>query len=190
MATDPEQRLLTAEEFLLMNFGPDQRAELDNGVIRMMTGGTRAHTRIQRNLILFLGNALRGGECGVYGPDTGVQTHGRSVRYPDVGVFCGDLERPEDDELRTMANARVVIEILSESTETIDLKTKLPEYQAVATIDTIVFVDPWRERLRVVQRTGPRWWSDRDHDDPVDLELPSLGLTIPHAEVFARRGVV
>lgn len=187
MATDPQQRLLTAEEFLLMDFGPDMRAELDNGIIRMMTGGTRAHTRIQRNVLTFLSNALRGSGCNPYGPDTGVQTHGRSVRYPDVGVFCGDLERPEDDELRTMPNARVVIEILSESTEAVDLRTKLPEYQAIDTIDTIVFVDPWRERLRIVQRTGPRWWSDQDHDDPVDLALPSIKVVIPHAEIFARR---
>ncbi len=190
MATDPQQRLLTAEEFLLMDFGPDQRAELDNGIIRMMTGGTRAHTRIQRNLMLYLGNALNGSDCGAYGPDTGIQTHGRSVRHPDVGVFCGDLERPEDDGLRTMANPRVVIEILSESTEAVDQMVKLPEYQALQTIDTIVFVDPWRERLRLVQRTGPRWWSDRDYDDPVDLELPSLGLTVPHAIIFARHGLV
>ena len=187
MATDPQQRLITAEEFLLMDFGPDMRAELDDGVIRMMTGGTRAHTRIQRNFMLFLGNALRGSDCGAYGSDTGVQTHGRSVRHPDVGVFCGDLERPEDDRLRTMPNPRVVIEILSESTAAVDLRTKLPEYQAIATIDTIVFVDPWRERLRIVQRTGPRWWSDRDHDDPVDLALPAIDVIIPHAEIFARR---
>ena len=187
MVTDPQQRLLTAEEFLLIDFGPDMRAELDNGIIRMMTSGTRAHTRIQRNSIAFLSNALLGSGCNPYGPDIGVQTHGRSVRYPDVRVFCGDLERPEDDNLRTMPNPRVVIEILSESTEAVDLKTKLPEYQAIDTIDTIVFVDPWRERLRIVQRTGPRWWSDQDHDDPVALALPAIDITIPHAEIFARR---
>ena len=97
MATDPHYRLLTAEEFLRIDFGPEMKAELDNGVIRMMTGGTRAHARVQANLMTALGVALRGSGCRPYGSDMAVRTRDRSVRYPDITVDCGSPDdRPDD----------------------------------------------------------------------------------------------
>ncbi|HEU0045217.1 hypothetical protein [Sphingomonas sp.] len=42
------------------------------------------------------------------------------------------------------------------------------------------------ERVRVIQRTGPKGWSDVSYDDAFDIPLPSLGVTLPHAEIFAR----
>lgn len=49
--TNPAYRLLDAEEFLEIDFGAERKAELDQGVIRMMAGGTRAHARVQANLL-------------------------------------------------------------------------------------------------------------------------------------------
>ncbi len=54
------------------------------------------------------------------------------------------------------------------------------------TVDTIVLVDPESERLRVLQRTGPNSWNDTMFDGPAALDLPSLNVTIPHNEIFAR----
>lgn len=60
MATDPHYRLLTADEFLQIDFGPDMKAELDEGVIRMMAGGTCEHSRVQINLATAALSRLRG----------------------------------------------------------------------------------------------------------------------------------
>jgi Uma2 family endonuclease len=89
MATDPNQRLLTAEQFLQIDFGPDIKAELDNGIIRVMTGGSRDHVRIQMNLYRYLGVALRGSGCRPYGSDIVIRTYDGSVRYPDLTIDCG-----------------------------------------------------------------------------------------------------
>lgn len=184
MATDPHQRLLTVAEFLQIDFGPDMKAELDEGVIRMMAGGTRAHARVQMNLYRYLGNALRGSGCRPFGSDMGVAARDRSMRYPDVTVDCGAPgDGPED---RVLRDPRVVIEVLSPSTRGVDEGVKQAEYRAMPSIDTIVFVDPDAERCRVVQRTGPEAWSDVTYTAPAAIALPSLGLTIPHDEIFAR----
>jgi hypothetical protein len=45
MSTQPIYPLLTAKEFLEFDFG-DLKAELDNGVIRMMAGGRSATLRL------------------------------------------------------------------------------------------------------------------------------------------------
>ena len=187
MATDPYQRLLTADEFLRIDWGSDVKAELDRGVVRMMAGGSRAHDRVQTNVVAFLRPALRGSGCRPSGSDMGVRTNAGSVRYPAVRVPCGPAG-PADDASRAVDDPCVLVEILSPSTAALDRGVKLDEYRALASVDTILLVDPEAERVRVVQRTGrdPDGWSDVDHIRPHDVPLPALGVTIPHAEMFAR----
>lgn len=175
-------RLLTAEEFYQIDFGPDLKAELDNGYIRMMAGGSRDHARVQANLIAFLGPRLRGSGCRPYGSDISVRPHEMSVRYPDVTVDCGTQDDHGKD-IRLNA-PRVIFEVLSPSTRELDLRVKKDEYRAIASVDTIVFVDPDAETVLVSQRHGDDWTDTPPRPD--DLHLPSLDLTIPHAEIFAR----
>ena len=184
MATQPTYPLLTADEFLEIDFG-ERKAELDNGVIRMMAGGTARHARVQFNILLALGEKLRGTGCTPYNSDMATRTHDLSVRYPDVTVFCGH-DGPEGDERKAFDDPRVLFEVLSGGTSRTDLRIKLPEYKALPSVDTLVFVDIATERLRVVQRTGPNNWNEAVHNEPFDVTLPSIGVTLMHADVFAR----
>ena len=164
MATQPVYPLLSAEEFLQIDFG-DCKAELDNGVIRMMAGGTARHARVQGNIYVSLANRLRGTGCTPYNSDMATQTHDRSIRYPDISVYCG-RDGATDDDKKAFDDPRVVFEVLSAGTARTDLRVKLDEYKALASVDTIVFVDIATERLRIVQRTGPSGWSDVTYDMP------------------------
>lgn len=184
MATQIEYPLLTAREFLEIDFG-EHKAELDNGVIRMMAGGTARHARVQINLIYALRQRLRGTGCTPYGSDMAVQVRDYSVRYPDVSVYCGRDDAADDDK-KAFDDPRVIVEILSNGTARTDLRIKLPEYKALPSLDTIVFVDIATERLHIVQRTGRNDWAEHIHEDRYDLVLPSLDITIPHDEIFAR----
>lgn len=184
MATQIDYPLLTAEEFLEIDFG-EHRAELDNGVIRMMAEASRRHSRVQTNIVAWLRFSLRGTGCAPHASDMATQTKVRSVRYPDVSVFCGHEAADEDAEF--VANdPRVLVEILSAGTSRTDLLVKLPEYKALPSVDTVLFVDIAIERVRVVQRTGPTSWNEIEHEEPADIPLLSLGLVLPHDEIFAR----
>lgn len=186
MASQPRYELLTAEQFLEIDFGSDKKAELDNGVIRMMAGGTEAHARIAGNIFAFLRAKLRGSGCRPYTSDMATRTHDRSVRYPDVSIFCQlDIATRPPGAL-AFDDPRVIFEILSAGTARTDLRVKLDEYKALPSIDTIVFVDTATERVRVVQRTGAGAWSDVQASEPLDVQLPALSVTVPHAEIFAR----
>ena len=185
MATRILAPLLSVEDFLEIDFGPDRKAELDNGVIRMMAGGTGAHARVQANIIRFLGAALRGTGCRPYGSDMGVRTHDIALRYPDVSVFCGRDTR-ENDRLRVFDDPRAVFEVLSESTAVHDQTVKLEEYKAIPSIDTIVYVDPDDERVRLLNRIGLNAWTDAWLDPGEAVLLPKLGVTMPWAEIFSR----
>ncbi len=184
MATQPVYPLVTVEEFLAMDFG-DRKAELDNGVIRMMAGGTLRHARVQMNVGARLMIKLQDSRCKPFGSDMAIRTVGGSIRYPDVSVLCDKSDEAFDKNLTT-DDPRVVFEILSASTARTDLGVKLAEYQALPSIDTIVFVDIAIDRLHVWQRTGPNSWETTRHVEPFDLPLPSLGVTLTHDEIFAR----
>lgn len=184
MATQPHYPMLTAEEFLEIDFG-EHKAELDRGVIRMMAGGTGRHARVQTNIIAALSPKLRGTGCTPYTSDMAVRTLDVSIRYPDVTVYCGH-DGADDDNAKAFDDPRVIFEVLSAGTARTDLRVKLDEYKTLPSIDTIVFVDIATERLRLVQRTGPGGWTDDSYDGPIEVALPSLGVTLTHDEIFAR----
>ena len=75
---------------------------------------------------------------------------------------------------------------MSPSTTTLDQGTKLEEYKRVASIRTIAFVDPDNELCRTVERKSATAWLDQIFSGTRGVELPSLGLMLPHAEIFAR----
>jgi Uma2 family endonuclease len=184
MATPPDYPLVTADEFLLMDFG-ERKAELDNGIIRMMAGGTRRHSTVQINIIATLLAKLRGSGCAPQGPDMATRTHDLSIRFPDVSVFCGKGGEAFDDDVKDDSPC-ALFEVLSKGTARTDLRVKLEEYKALASVDTIVYVDIGTERLRVIQRAGATSWTDTHYEEPHDLALPAFDITLTHAEIFAR----
>lgn len=167
-----------------MDFG-GAKAELEDGLIFMMAGGTATHAAIAGNILSYLRVRLRGSGCRPYGSDLAVRTGERTIRFPDVGVYCRPVS-PEDRQRQLLGDPQTVFEVLSSSTASHDQRTKLEEYRALAGVAEIVFVDPETESVRLVRRTGREGWIDDWLERGADLELPSLGVAIPHSEVFAR----
>ena len=182
LARQPYYRV-SVDEFLAMDLGA-VKAELDDGVVVMLAGGTEIHARIAGNIFLALGNGLRGTSCRPYGSDMAVRSGERSVRFPDVSVYCRPYPNVHPEQ-RLIGDPRVAIEVLSPSTATLDLRDKLAEYQTLDGLDAIVFVDPAGERIRLVERMANRGWTDRwlAADEP--LTLVALTLTIGRDEIFA-----
>jgi Uma2 family endonuclease len=185
VALDPAYRRISVEEFLDMDFG-GAKAELEDGLIYMMAGGSEMHARVAANIMIYLGSRLRGSGCRPYGSDFATRTAERTIRFPDVTVYCNDPSAPGNERKQLLGDPQVVVEILSPSTSSYDQKIKLEEYRALAGVQEIVLVDPQTERVRLVRRTGVAGWIDDWLDAGTDLILPSLDLTIPHAEIFAR----
>jgi Uma2 family endonuclease len=186
MRRDPAYRPITAAEFLEMDFGTDKKFELDNGVISMMTGGTEAHAWVQGNIFVWLRNKLRGTGCRPYGSDMALKISDIDVRYPDIATYCDQPPREDLLQAKLLDNPTVIIEVLSPSTSTFDQGTKLEEYQATPSVRTIAFVDPANEMCRTMERLNARGWHDAMFSGERGIPIPSLNLTIPHEEIFAR----
>jgi Uma2 family endonuclease len=70
----------TVEEFLAFEAEEAERYEFVDGIVRMMTGGSAAHSRIKTNVTNALNDALREGPCSAYVDDRDVPRCGRGLR--------------------------------------------------------------------------------------------------------------
>jgi Uma2 family endonuclease len=188
MATSPRPGLITAAQFLEIDFGPDIKAELDNGVIRVvrnMAGGSYRNSRIQMNIGAILWTALKGSKCHVHGSDMAILIDDYSVRYPDLSVFCGKQDEAFD-EIKAANDPVMIVEILSPSTALLDQGLKLDEYRAIPSVQAVLLVDPKAECVRVLSRTGPNAWTDEMHGDDEAISIAGLNIEIPLTDIFAR----
>ena len=103
--------------------GREERYELDRGRVIMMAGGSRAHGQITANLFKALDARVDAEKWAVL-PEFGIDLESGSIRSPDIIVDAAG-EAPKD----LTATAPVLIaEVLSPSSERIDLGDKSSEY--------------------------------------------------------------
>lgn len=114
-----------------------------------------------------------------------VLTDTYSVRFPDVVVSFGRNGKEHDND-RAIDDPEIIVELHAAGFARTNLATKLEEYRRLASLSTMLIVDTEAQRIRLIQRTGPSSWTDVAYREPTDAVLPSLNLTIPYAEIFAR----
>lgn len=182
VALDPAYRRITVDEFLDMDFG-EAKAELEDGLIYMMAGGTELHARVSGNIYFALRLHLRGSGCRPYNSDLAARTGEANIRYPDVSVYCGDVLDTDSGQAKLLGDPLVVIEVLSPSTRTKDEKVKLPEYRTMPGVQAILLVDPQEQRTRLVERSATGWVDD-EWENAGDVAFGSLGITLRRSEIF------
>lgn len=147
----------------------------------MMAGAKNSHDDIAVNIIVALGTRLRGRGCRPFTGDGAIETYPGQIRRPDAGVDCG----PRDPDAFTAAEPRMVAEILSPTTRDFDTIEKVPEYKAVESLDYILVVEPNAPDVFVWSRQPDRNWERTRIDDlSGSVEMPSLGIALPLAEIY------
>ena len=182
IALDPAYRRMTVEEFLDLEI--EGRAELEDGILYMMSGGTARHAAIIVNIATALHNKLRGTDCRPMSSDMALRTRENTVRMPDVSVYCGMPLKKEQEQAKLLGDPRVVIEVLSPSTRGLDLRIKVAEYCALAGVHAALFVDPDSERVRLLERTEAGNWSDDWVDAGQDITIDAIDVTLTSADIF------
>ena len=117
---------LSYEDYLALERATGQRYEWVDGAACAMADGTIAHRRIAAQIIMELGRTLGDRPCGVHTSDQKVRGK-RFASYPDVTV-CGEVEAADDDP-NAIVNPVVLVEVLSDSTETWDRGGKFRRYR-------------------------------------------------------------
>jgi Uma2 family endonuclease len=174
------------DEYLLLEEIAEVKHEFLDGQVWAMAGGTPEHAAICGNVTTLLNVQLHGRRCRVFSSDLRVRVKATGLgTYPDVTVVCGKLETdPEDRKANTAVNPRVIVEVLSPSTEGYDRSEKLSHYQAVASIDEVVLVAHDRREIEIVRRDPNGSWSRHVARGDETARLQSIACDLPLSEVY------
>lgn len=110
--------------------------------------------------------------------DTGLYT------YPDIVVVCGDPVF-EDNELDTLVNPNLIIEVLSKSTEGYDRGAKFEFYRALSSLKQVLLIAQDKVHIESYLRLADRTWLFSETDDlSSSVTLPSISCNFTIANVY------
>ncbi len=199
MAT-PQQKLmllLSEEDYLAFERQADERHEYIDGQIRAMAGESLAHARISTNLVHELGNELKGKTCEPLFKDMKVRSGAAQAAknkwppkgffsYPDALVVCDPLCHDEHQDV--VINPKVIIEVLSESTEAFDRGEKFKRYRKHNdTLTDYILIAQDKVCVEHFTRQADGTWVLRQLDDPAaSLLIASIDCRLSLAELYDR----
>lgn len=183
MVAQGKPKRLTIEEWReLERANPDVKYEYIDGQVYLMSGGSLAHSRIGSNTVRALEDALGGERCYVYNSDASVRLSETRYTYPDASVSCDQRDQPTTERIQVQA-PRLVVEVLSDSTEGKDRITKAHVYRACPTIQEYMLVATKYQAVEVQRRAGDEWTLHLFGPGD-EIELVSIGARFPLAALY------
>lgn len=183
MVTSAQQPLkMTVEEYL--DWEPQQqiRHEYVNGELFAMTGGTIAHNDIVLNLYTALRPHLRTRGCRINVSDVKVGVNPSSLYYyPDLIVSCD----PRDLKARKFIQyPKLIVEVLSPSTEAKDRGEKFTWYQTIASLQEYVLIDSEKVGVECYRRGEGKMWLYSPYRAGEGISLTSIEFECPIALLY------
>jgi Uma2 family endonuclease len=160
----------------------ERKHELADGRVLMLPNVTRNHWRIASNILVALSARLDRSRFDVGLGDFAVDTGERSIRYADAMVTPIGTSGSE----RTTHEALLLVEIASPSTVHIDFGDKLREYQTLASLGCYAICAQDEARVWIWTRAGGEWPNAPNLIEGLEetIDVPSLGISLPLAEVY------
>jgi Uma2 family endonuclease len=174
---------LAPEEYLKLEEKSNIKHEYIDGQVYTMAGTTDTHNTIGLNLALLIRNQLRGSDCRVYFADIKARIEKcNRFYYPDIIVTCD----PKDRETPTYKRfPKLIIEVLSNSTEAFDRGDKFNDYQTLDSLEEYVLVNTKHQRFETFRRNDQGLWVLQTYrPDDQTFELQSINLTASFTDLY------
>ncbi len=204
----PERFFATPEEYIAFEEEADEKHEwidgevlplhrplIIGGEVVAMAGGTPRHALMAANAIGELHQRLKGGRCRIYSSDLRIRTPGFRRQsgykglytYPDATVVCGELDTERfGKKTDTATNPTLLIEVLSESTESHDRGLKFERYAEIESFREYVLINQAEAVVTTfLRRDNGDWRIDHHRGLDTVARLDSIGVELPLAEVYA-----
>ena len=179
------KRKLTPEEYLEMERKAEYKSEYFDGEIFAMAGANRNHCLICANLNGLFWQHFKGKDFEAYTSKMRMfVAETNFYTYPDVVVVCGEPQF-QDKVFDTLLNPTLLIEVLSESTESYDRGKKFQHYRSIENLREYVLVSQDEARIEKYVRQGNGFWvlSEAFGLD-AKIKLDSIDCEIALSEVF------
>lgn len=184
MLTVPKH-YITPEEYLHRERKADFKSEYYRGEMFAMAGASANHNLIVLNAGSSLREQLKDRPCRVYPSDLKLKIKSTGLyTYPDLTVVCGEPQL-ESDVGDVLLNPVVIVEVLSESTETYDRGKKFEQYRTVDSVMHYVLIAQDRFSIDCFSRQPDGSWSLASCQGPDGkIHIETVGCELVVAEVY------
>jgi len=188
MGLSVAKRRFSIAEYLELEEKSVDRHEFHEGEVLAMSGGMYGHSRINANLLAAVHSRLSGKECHALDSNLRVRIHNRQdYVYPDISVVCGTAEFDENDPKKTtIINPSLVVEVLSDSTESYDRGAKSDLYRQIPSLKQYVLVSQYEPMVETFLKQPKGKWLLQVHKGKDEaVELSAIGIVVPLKDIYA-----
>ncbi len=175
---------LNYDEYLDLEARTGEKHEYLDGEAWAMAGGTPAHADLSLSVGAELRGLVRGGRCRAFSSDLKLRVLATGLStYADAVVVCGPVETAAG-EITVVTNPTVIVEVLSDSTESYDRGAKFAHYRRMPSLRAYVLVSQHEQRIEVFNRDGAKW-TFTEGLEGASVPLPCLDGELSVAAVYA-----
>lgn len=176
---------VTPADYLDFERAAEYKNEYFDGEIFAMTGASRKHNLIATNILGSLWQQFRGRPCEVYPSDMRVRVPSANLyTYPDVVAVCGEPQF-EDEQVDTLLNPTLLVEVLSKSTAAYDRSFKSGHYRTIESLAEYLLVAQTEHRVeRYTRRTDESWVLTDFRTLEGTIELSSVQCQLAMREIY------
>ena len=185
MNASPAIKPISAEEYLAMEETAEEKHEYYQGEIFVMPGATINHNTIVTNILVEIGQFLKGKPCRVFPSDLKVHMDKNSLfTYPDISIVCGGL-LTWNNRNDVITNPVVLIEVLSKSTENYDRGEKFKLYRDLPSLKAYILISSREYLVEKLTRQNEHTWTFTELKGMENhLRIESIGLDIDLKEIY------
>src|SRR5216684_6071897 len=173
---------LSVDAYLASEQRSEIRHEYIGGAVYAMAGASDEHIALCMNIAFALRTHLQGTPCRVQMSEGKLRLRVANEEifyYPDVMVACD----PRDTDRYFKRYPKVLIEVLSESTEVIDRREKFLSYRQIETLEEYVLVAQDKMEATVFRRSN-HWQPELLKGPEQSVGLSSLQFTITLKAIY------
>ena len=173
---------ISVEEYLSGEQLSDVKHEYIAGQVYAMAGASWWHNRIAIKLVSKLELHLDGKPCTPFMGDMKVRMRIQQqdlFYYPDIVVTCD----PRDTGGNFLSHPKLVIEVLSESTERLDRTEKMTNYLTLPSLEEYVLVAQDKPEVTIFRRRT-EWTAEVYHGLEAVIHLETVDYHLTLAVLF------
>jgi Uma2 family endonuclease len=175
MVVNTSQFYISVEDYLAVEEVSPIKHEYRRGHVYAMVGAKKPHGIIASNLGRLIVNHLNDSPCIVLLSDTKVRLEEADCYYyPDVVVTCDERDLSTTDEF--VRFPKLVIEVLSTSTDQFDRGDKFADYQTSPVLQEYVLVSQTEQKVDCFHKTSAGW-IEQSYGPDQQVQFSSLELT-------------
>ena len=184
MSTNPKT-FLTPEQYLEIEREAEFKSEYFNGEMFAMAGAKEAHNLLTASVVGALYAQRRSGPCRIYTNDMRVRVSATGLyTYPDVIVACGERHFL-DDRRDTLLNPKLIVEVLSPTTEAYDRGRKFEHYKTIESLAEYLLISSDRVHVDLFRRQPDGDWLLKSAGRIEEvLDLSSIGCRLSLADLY------